>query len=119
MAIEHDIASGHDGPFGLRAAKLGQTYRVTLRGEFDLAAVATVEQALAPAYGGGTRLLEIDLSALTFLDSSGLRAILEARDRAAGSGVELRLVRGVETVQRVFAITGLEQLLPFADEPCG
>lgn len=119
MAIEHDTDSAHDGPFGLRAAKLGGTYTVTLRGEFDLAAVALVEEALARAYDGDTKLLEIDLGPLTFLDSSGLRTILAARERAESSGVRLRLMRGTETVQRVFAITGLEETLPFADEPCG
>ncbi|WP_081425473.1 STAS domain-containing protein [Conexibacter woesei] len=119
MTIEHDIGNAHDGPFGLHAAKLGGTYRMRLRGEFDLAAVETVEDALARAFDGDTQLLEIDLGQLTFLDSSGLRTILEARDRAASSGVRLRLVRGIEPVQRVFAITGLEASLPFADEPCG
>jgi anti-anti-sigma factor len=118
MAIEHDTESAHDGPFGLHAAATGSTYRVTLRGEFDLAAVDLVEDALERAYEGEVRVLDIDLAPLTFLDSSGLRVILGAADRAASHGVELRLRRGGETVQRVFAITGLDQALPFVDEPC-
>lgn len=117
MAIEQDIASAHDGPFGLHAAKLGATYRVTLRGEFDMAAVDAVSAALEGAYGGDVEVLVVDLSQLSFLDSSGLRVLLETHDRARESGVELRLRRGVEPVQRVFAITGLEAALPFVDEP--
>lgn len=118
MAIEHDIESAHDGPFGLHATASGATYRVTLRGEFDLAAVGLVEDALERAYEGAVRVLDIDLAPLTFLDSSGLRVILGAADRAASHGVELRLRRGGENVQRVFSITGLESALPFVDEPC-
>lgn len=118
MAIEHDIESAHDGPFGLHAAAAGATYRVTLRGEFDLAAVSLVEDVLERAYEGEVRVLDIDLAPLTFLDSSGLRVLLGALDRANSHGVELRLHRGVASVQRVFAITGLETALPFVDEPC-
>jgi anti-anti-sigma factor len=119
MANAHDIESAHDGPFGLRAFTSGTICRVRLQGEFDLAAVSLVEDALERAYEGDVRVLDIDLAPLTFLDSSGLRVILGARDRAARHGVELRLRRGGETVQRVFAITGLDAELPFVDEPCG
>lgn len=117
MAIEHDIESAHDGPFGLHAATSGATYRVTLSGEFDLAAVSLVEDALERAYEGEVEVLDIDLAPLTFLDSSGLRVIVGAADRAAVNGVELRLRRGADVVQRVFSITGLESALPFVDEP--
>lgn len=115
MAIDHDLDSAHDGPFGLHAARLGDTFRVVLTGEFDLAAVTTVEEAIDHAFDGRTAALEIDLSQLTFVDSSGLRTIVEARDRAASNDVELRLVPGIPAVQRVFQITGLDEVLPFRD----
>lgn len=117
MAIDQHLDSAHDGPFGLHADKLGSTFRLVLQGEFDLAAVTPVEAAIGHAFDGSTATLEIDLSQLTFLDSSGLRTILEARDRAAGHDVALRLVRGIPAVQRVFQITGLDAVLPFRDAP--
>lgn len=117
MSIHDTLDSAHDGPFGIHTAKRGDTYHVVLTGEFDLAAVEPVQAAVAQAFDGDTALLEIDLSQLTFLDSSGLRAILETRDAAAQRDVRLQIVRGIDVVQRVFAITGLEGILPFVDAP--
>lgn len=113
MAIDHHLDSAHDGPFSVHADQRGDTCRVVLRGEFDIAAVAAVQDAVARAFDGRPATLELDLSQLSFLDSSGLRAILEVRDRASDRDVALALVPGSPAVQRVFQITGLDEVLPF------
>lgn len=116
MPIDRTSERTTDGPFRLSATQDGRTYRLALAGELDLGAVETVEAALAEAFDADVDVLEIDLSALTFLDSTGLRAILAARDGAAARALDLRLRRGPRKVQRVFALTGLEEGLPFVDE---
>lgn len=115
MPIDRDLQSAHEGPFRLDVAPLEDGCRLVLAGEFDLAAIEPVHDALERALADRPATLEIDLSALTFMDSSGLRALLEARDRAAAEDVALRLRRGPQEVQRVFALTGLEDELPFVD----
>src|SRR2546426_800484 len=65
---------------------------VALAGELDLSQVGVVEQALRGAERARPNTLVLDLSGLTFLDSSGLRLVLEADRRAPGGGG--RLARG-------------------------
>lgn len=90
--------------------------RLALRGEFDIAYAPQLEREIRRfAEAGGNRLV-IDLRGLSFIDSTGLRIVLEARQRAANSGFDLEIVRGPEQVQRVFELTGLEDHLPFVDE---
>ena len=57
----------------------------------------------------------IDLSAVTFMDSSGLKSLLQAQARSQADSNRLRLVRPPRRVQRVFELTNTEGLLPFLD----
>jgi anti-anti-sigma factor len=59
----------------------------------------------------------LDLREVGFMDTSGLRYVLELNDRAARDGFQLRLVRGPAAVQRVFEVSGLDSRLPFVDDP--
>ena len=58
----------------------------------------------------------IDLSRVTFLDSTGLRCIVTADERARDEGRRLVIVRGPDPVQRVFSITRLEERLEMVDD---
>jgi anti-sigma B factor antagonist len=90
---------------------------LALEGEFDLAQVSAVEQALATVERDRPAIMVIDLSGVTFLDSSGLRVILEADGRARRAARRLVLVRGPEQVHRVFLIALLDKRLEFVDDP--
>ena len=57
----------------------------------------------------------IDLEALTFLDSTGLRLIWDADAAAREDGLDLALTVGSPEVMRVFEVTGLNRRLNFAD----
>jgi anti-anti-sigma factor len=72
--------------------------RPTIRGECDMAAAAEIDAWLATF---GDEPISVDMSGVTFLDSSGLRALLNARRRNAG----LRIVEASDAVVRVLAIT--------------
>lgn len=82
---------------------------VVLTGELDLSTVGKVEQELARVEGDSPALLVLDLSKLTFLDSSGLRLIVSADQRARREKRRFVVVRGSDTVQRVFSITHLDE----------
>jgi anti-sigma B factor antagonist len=89
---------------------------VVLRGELDLSTVEKVELELATLEEGREQLLVLDLSGLTFLDSTGLRLMVTADQRAQKDGRRLVIVKGPETVQRVFSITKLDETLEMVDD---
>ena len=58
----------------------------------------------------------LDLRGLEFMDSSGLRLVITAEARLREAGRRLVLVRGNDTVQRVFEITKMVDRLDFVDD---
>ena len=88
---------------------------VALVGELDLSTVAKVQEELRRVETASPATLVVDLSKLTFLDSTGLRCIVTADERARAEGRRLAIVRGPDAVQRVFAITRLEERLEMVD----
>jgi anti-sigma B factor antagonist len=90
---------------------------VALRGELDLSTVGKVQDELDRIEASSPRVVLLDLSKLTFLDSTGLRCLVTADERARESGRRVVIVRGPEAVQRVFSITRLEERLEMVDDP--
>jgi anti-anti-sigma factor len=80
--------------------------RVRIHGEVDLSRFDELDQVLASA-DADCRALEIDLGAVSFMDSQGLRLLLRARDRAAGNGHRLLIVDPTPFVQRLLQLSGL------------
>jgi anti-anti-sigma factor len=64
----------------------------------------------------GHELIVLDLSGLTFLDSTGLRTIVTADQRARRAGRRVVVLKGPETVHRVFTITRLDERLEMVDD---
>jgi anti-anti-sigma factor len=89
---------------------------VALVGELDLSTVAKVQEELRRVEASSPATLVVDLSKLTFLDSTGLRCIVTADERARAEGRRIVIVRGPDAVQRVFAITRLEERLEMVDD---
>jgi anti-sigma B factor antagonist len=86
---------------------------VVLQGEHDLGTLPQVKEALDSASGDGQAVI-IDLSPATFVDSSILGAMLEARRLAgeAGHGFAVASDGASEPVRRVLEVTGLAEELP-------
>ena len=89
---------------------------VALVGELDLSTVAKVQEELRKVEADSPATLVVDLSKLTFLDSTGLRCIVTADERARAEGRRIVIVRGPDAVQRVFTITRLEERLEMVDD---
>jgi stage II sporulation protein AA (anti-sigma F factor antagonist) len=89
---------------------------VVVAGEVDLLTLDAVSSALTEAQAS-RRDLVVDLSATTFMDSSGLHAVLDAfrAQRDAGRSFSLRAPSGA--VVRVLEMAGLEHVLPTVARP--
>jgi len=90
---------------------------VGLHGELDISEVEQAEKVLAAAEAKQPSLLVIDLRGLEFMDSSGIRLVVEADLRARDEERRLVLVRGSDAVHRVFTIALLDRRMEFVDEP--
>ncbi len=88
---------------------------VALTGELDLATSETFERHLREAESCRPMRLTVDLTALGFMDSTGLQTLLRARERANSSEHELTLRRGPHQVQRVFELTRTVEAFNFED----
>jgi anti-anti-sigma factor len=83
-------------------------------GELDLAAVPVVEAQLTELTAAGFVHLVLDLSEVSFLDSSGLHLILTWDAKAREDGSSFELVPGPAPVQRIFDVTCVADRLSFA-----
>jgi len=103
--------------FGLVIEELDAgAVRIALRGELDLAHAYTFDEELRRVEGSGPPCIVIDLRELTFLDSTGLARLLAARKRARRAGHRLVLVRGNPTVQRLFALSAIDEVFEIVNE---
>jgi anti-sigma B factor antagonist len=59
----------------------------------------------------------LDMRALTFMDSTGLRLVIRWDTAAREEGFEFAIVPGTEVVQRVFRLTGMDEHLRIAEPP--
>ena len=100
----------------VRTADRNGLVHVALVGELDLSTVAKVQEELRKVEESAPPTMVVDLSKLTFLDSTGLRCIVTADERAREQGRRVVIVRGPDAVQRVFSITRLEERLEIVDD---
>jgi anti-anti-sigma factor len=94
-------------PFALTIARNGSHTVVSLQGELDIASEGELAAGLGLVLIPPTRVLTMDLRELSFLDSTGLRALLELRTRCETHGCRLLLIPGGPTVRRAFDVSGL------------
>ncbi len=85
-------------------------------GELDLATVPVVEARLRELHEAGWKTIILDLRGVRFLDSSGLRMILEWDAMSRADGFSFGIVPGPPPVQRLFELTNLTGHLPFVAE---
>jgi anti-sigma B factor antagonist len=94
----------------------GQTL-IALVGELDIASAPRFEEGLAEVEADTPGTVVLDLRRVDFIDSTGLRAVIAADERARTAGRRLVVVRGPAAVERVFNVTQLDQRLDIVDDP--
>ncbi len=98
---------------GITVSAHGTTTTIALAGEWDLAEQPATRRAIRDALRPSPECLVLDLSQLTFIDSSGIHVVLELQKASTQQNVRLVIVPGPRAVQRPFEILRLTDLLPF------
>ncbi|HEV7584367.1 MAG TPA: STAS domain-containing protein [Solirubrobacteraceae bacterium] len=105
--------------FAVRDVAEGSAHTLVLSGELDMVASPDLQAAISVLCREGASRLVLDLSELTFMDLMGLRTVTFAKELCEWHRCDLRLVPGPDSVQRVFALTGLLDAMPFEADPLG
>jgi anti-anti-sigma factor len=103
--------------FSVEVHKEGTACIVAASGELDLVASPVLEERLDHVWGTDAELVILDLRQVEFMDSTGLRVILGAQQRAQETGRRFALVRGAEQIERVLTLTGVRDMLTVVDVP--
>jgi anti-anti-sigma factor len=103
--------------FDLQIVRNGGAVHLAPAGELDIASTPELELALAEATADAVAEIVLDLRELTFMDSTGLRALAQANARAGDHGIALSIIRGPRQIERVLEISGLSAMLPLVDAP--
>jgi anti-sigma B factor antagonist len=83
----------------------GSTQVLSVTGQVDIATTAALAGGISDALAGGPETLVIDLSAVAFFGSGGLRTLLEADGRARARGCRLVVVPGTGVVRKLLERT--------------
>jgi anti-anti-sigma factor len=84
---------------------------LAVSGEVDVAAVETLRTEARACLSSDATLLELDLSGVTFIDSTGLGTLVLLRNEAVLAGKQVTLTHAPPAVVRLLEITGLAELL--------
>jgi anti-anti-sigma factor len=103
--------------FEVHSELWADTGRLTVAGELDIATAPQLEKEVRAMLGQAVGHLIIDLSRVSFIDSSGLRMFFVLSERARAEGWRLELVRPSPQALSVFQISGAHAHLPFIEDP--
>ncbi|HEU0317793.1 MAG TPA: STAS domain-containing protein [Solirubrobacteraceae bacterium] len=98
--------------FDIESVWRGDALYLEVEGELDLATAPTLDEALIRAEASTAALVVIDLTGASFIDSTGLRTLLEAHLRSEADGNRLRITGASDQAQRLFRLAGLLDRLP-------
>jgi anti-anti-sigma factor len=84
--------------------------RLILRGELDMASAEVANGALVDLLGRGFDRVVLDLRELDFLDSTGVKFLIDGRDAASELGVKIAIAYDGALVERILAVSGVEAL---------
>jgi anti-anti-sigma factor len=83
---------------------------ITISGRVDSATAEEFESELTQAVNAGFTNLVLDLAAVDFLSSAGLRVLVTARKKVTGAGGDIRIAQPSEQVIETLELTGLNTL---------
>jgi anti-sigma B factor antagonist len=92
--------------------------RLNLRGELDSAATDELSARFDEVCAERPSLLLVDLTELSFCDSSGIQALVQLAALCASNDIELRLFGAQSNVHRIFELTDTAELLHLANDAC-
>jgi anti-sigma B factor antagonist len=98
--------------FGLSTSNFNGTHVVAIRGELDLHTVPELKRTLAELAELDSSYVIVDLTHAALVDSTSLSALLETARTLRATGGELVVSCRDRSIRKVFAITGVDQLIP-------
>lgn len=105
-----------ENAFSAEVARHGETVVVEASGELDLSVAKAFEDELRKALSNGTSAVVLDLAQVTFIDSTGLRALIRMAEETRHNGERLRIRRDLSPpVKRLLDLTSCGDHLPFTD----
>ena len=93
------------------------TVQVTIEGSLDVARAYDFDDSMRRIERDAPGCVLLDLRGLEFLDSTGLSRLVALRRRCRRSGRRLVLVRGPHAVQRLFAVTAMNEHFEVVRDP--
>jgi anti-sigma B factor antagonist len=106
----------HQPEFSVTRRRANDAVVVVPVGEIDLATVDQL-QAEVDAAAGEAKQVVLDLREVSFIDSAGLRLVVQSSRSLEAGGGTLTVVRGPREVQRVFDLVGLDGRVAMLDQP--
>jgi anti-sigma B factor antagonist len=94
-------------PLRIVTSRDDDTVVVSLTGELDPHTVPMLAEELDDALASGVTSVALDLSGLTFIDSSGLRVVISTHRQLEERGGKLVVRQPSDTVRRLLELTGL------------
>ena len=85
------------------------------QGRLNMASARQLKDLVDELVSGGTHRIVVDMAETTFLDSSGLGALIAGLKAARQAGDDLRIARPTEAVSTVFRLTNLDKVLRARD----
>lgn len=95
--------------------RYGPRRTLFVTGELDVATTSVFEGAVDRALDGRGDELSLDFSGLTFIDSTGARAVVHAHTRATSLGRRVVILSPTRAVRRVLDIMGLDEVVDIKD----
>lgn len=116
LAVSVVDATTNDGyepaQFAIKDAVAGNQHRLFVSGELDLATAPRLEEAVVRICRDPTSAITIDLTGVTFMDSSGLHAVLNAQQLCREHRRDFLLAPPEGQAKRLFEVTGVLDELP-------
>ena len=98
--------------FSVHSVREGRLHRLTPIGELDLATAPILERAFHAVQPDQTaEMLVVDLTRLTFMDSSGINLLARLHDLCEHAD-RLRIINGSPAAERIIDISGMRRRLP-------
>lgn len=97
-------------PLLINTSDLEGSTLIQIEGEIDLSTVPQFERELTANVEAGRNVL-VDLTAVDFMDSTGIGVLVRASNRAREEGAEVSLACGPGSVRRVLEVSGLDKMI--------
>jgi anti-sigma B factor antagonist len=106
------VMTQHPDDLVVEVRHLGTSVEIAVSGELDIASAPALRRQIADMLRDRPEIAVVDLRGVTFIDSSGLHALLASRGHALAAGSRLVVIRPTGPADRAFELAGLDSFFP-------